>query len=192
MAPEIRRLYFIVRTFLSYGLDELFPKMRITLPLRLWRHALFSMPNRHKDRTSAAAASCVAGARPGLDKFGKCSQHVANLSGHKLPISLPAIQGTSPRLMPSEQKNKSKQRWAIYPIETRFYDSTFSPGLCLLRRFTPRVKREWQRGGHQGIRPDILPVIRADMKLIYRPARWMPRLLPDGRRSASAGSGAGV
>lgn len=36
MTPgEVRRLYFIIRTFLSYGLDELIPKMRITLPLRL-------------------------------------------------------------------------------------------------------------------------------------------------------------
>jgi len=33
MTPgEVRRLYFIIRTFLSYGLDELIPKMRITLP----------------------------------------------------------------------------------------------------------------------------------------------------------------
>lgn len=32
------------------------------------------------------------------------------------------------------------------------------------------------------IRPDILPVIQADLKLIYRLARWVPRLLPDGRR----------
>lgn len=31
MTPgEVRRLYFIIRTFLSYGLDELIPKMRIT------------------------------------------------------------------------------------------------------------------------------------------------------------------
>ena len=38
MTPgEVRRLYFIIRTFLSYGLDELIPKMRITLPLRLWQ-----------------------------------------------------------------------------------------------------------------------------------------------------------
>lgn len=35
---------------LSYGLDELIPKMRITLPLRLWRYSLFWMPNRHKDK----------------------------------------------------------------------------------------------------------------------------------------------
>ncbi|MEA7538860.1 porin, partial [Salmonella enterica subsp. enterica serovar Virginia] len=26
------------------------------------------------------------------------------------------------------------------------------------------------------------PVIQADLKLIYRLARWVPRLLPDGRR----------
>ncbi len=51
MTPgELRRLYFIVHTFLSYGLDELIPKMRITLPLRIWRRMLFWMPNRHKDR----------------------------------------------------------------------------------------------------------------------------------------------
>ena len=51
MTPgEVRRLYFIIRTFLSYGLDELIPKMRITLPLRLWRYSLFWMPNRHKDK----------------------------------------------------------------------------------------------------------------------------------------------
>ena len=49
MTPgEIRRLYFIVRTFLIYGLDEPIPKMRITLPLRIWRRMLFWMPNRHK------------------------------------------------------------------------------------------------------------------------------------------------
>ena len=41
MTPgEVRRLYFIIRTFLSYGLDELIPKIRITLPLRLWDHGL--------------------------------------------------------------------------------------------------------------------------------------------------------
>ncbi|STG51582.1 ubiquinone biosynthesis protein [Escherichia coli] len=27
-----------------------------------------------------------------------------------------------------------------------------------------------------------MPVIKADLKLIYRLARWVPRLLPDGRR----------
>lgn len=43
---EICRLYLIVRVFLSYGLDELIPKMRLTLPLRIGRRLLFWMPNR--------------------------------------------------------------------------------------------------------------------------------------------------
>ena len=41
MTPgEIRRLYFIVRTFLSYGLDELIPRMRIPAALALVSHAV--------------------------------------------------------------------------------------------------------------------------------------------------------
>lgn len=38
---ELRRLYLIIRVFLSYGLDELIPKTRLTLPIRLWRKCLF-------------------------------------------------------------------------------------------------------------------------------------------------------
>lgn len=51
MTPgELRRLYLIVRVFLSYGLDELIPQMRLTLPLRVGRRLLFWMPNRHADK----------------------------------------------------------------------------------------------------------------------------------------------
>lgn len=42
MTPrEMRRLYLIIRMFLIYGLDELIPKIRLTLPLRMGRY-LFS------------------------------------------------------------------------------------------------------------------------------------------------------
>lgn len=51
MTPsELCRFYLIVRVFLAYGLDELIPKMRITLPLRMGRHLLFWMRNKHKDK----------------------------------------------------------------------------------------------------------------------------------------------
>ncbi|XPE39606.1 AarF/UbiB family protein [Shigella flexneri] len=53
------------------------------------------------------------------------------------------------------------------------------------RRFTPRA---WKENGEEVvikvIRPDILPVIRADMKLIYRLARWVPRLFAGWPASA--------
>lgn len=51
MTPgELRRLYLIIRVFLSYGLDELIPKIRLTLPLRIGRYLFFWIPNRHKDK----------------------------------------------------------------------------------------------------------------------------------------------
>ncbi len=56
-ANDARRItapVFIIHTFLSYGLDELIPKMRITLPLRIWRRMLFWMPNRHQDQPLGA------------------------------------------------------------------------------------------------------------------------------------------
>ena len=50
MTPVKYGAYISSFALLSYGLDELIPKMRITLPLRLWRYSLFWMPNRHKDK----------------------------------------------------------------------------------------------------------------------------------------------
>ncbi|EKT53065.1 putative ubiquinone biosynthesis protein UbiB [Providencia sneebia DSM 19967] len=42
MTPgEIKRLYFIIQVFLSYGLDELIPKTKLTLPLRIGRFGFF-------------------------------------------------------------------------------------------------------------------------------------------------------
>ncbi len=52
--------------FLSYGLDELIPKMRITLPLRIWRRMLFWMPNRHQDQPLGARL------RLALQSWGRC------------------------------------------------------------------------------------------------------------------------
>lgn len=69
MTPgELRRLYFIIHTFLSYGLDELIPKIRLTLPLRIWRRMLFWMPNRHQDQPLwHSSAPGVSGAGAGVD-----------------------------------------------------------------------------------------------------------------------------
>ncbi len=51
MTPrEMRRLYLIIRMFLIYGLDELIPKIRLTLPLRMGRYLFFWLPHRHKDK----------------------------------------------------------------------------------------------------------------------------------------------
>ena len=100
MTPgEIRRLYFIVHTFLSYGLDELIPKMRITLPLRIWRRMLFWMPNRHKGQPLGERL------RLALQELGpvwissdRCSQPAAISSRLILPMNWQCCRTVSPRL----------------------------------------------------------------------------------------------
>lgn len=46
---------------------------------------------------------------------------------------------------------------------------------------TAKLKENGKQIVIKVIRPDILPVIKADMRLMYRIASWVP-LLPDGRR----------
>lgn len=64
------------------------------------------------------------------------------------------------------------------PVETGSTISTFSRWLLPpLPVHTARLKENGKEVVIKVIRPDILPIIKADMKLIYRLARWVPRLL---------------
>ena len=47
------RLYQILKTFLQYGLDELLPKQALPWYVRLFRHSLFWLRNKHKDKPLA-------------------------------------------------------------------------------------------------------------------------------------------
>ncbi|MNG94852.1 putative protein kinase UbiB [compost metagenome] len=47
---------------------------------------------------------------------------------------------------------------------------------------TARLKTTGQEIVLKVIRPDIGPIIKADVRLMYRLAAWVPKLMPDGRR----------
>ena len=70
------------------------------------------------------------------------------------------------------------------PVEAWFDDFSIEPlaSASIAQVHTARLKENGKEVVIKVIRPDIVPVIKADMKLIYRLARWVPRLLPDGRR----------
>ena len=51
---EIRRLYLIMKVFLTYGLDELIPQTRLTFLFRLWRRSVFWIPNLHQQELIGA------------------------------------------------------------------------------------------------------------------------------------------
>ncbi|ENE42835.1 2-polyprenylphenol 6-hydroxylase [Escherichia coli P0304777.10] len=186
MTPgEVRRLYFIIRTFLSYGLDELIPKMRITLPLRLWRYSLFWMPNRHKDKLLGERLRlALQELGPVWIKFGQMLSPRRDLFPPHIADQLALLQD---KVAPFDGKLAKQQIEAAMgglPVEAWFDDFEIKPlaSASIAQVHTARLKSNGKEVVIKVIRPDILPVIKADLKLIYRLARWVPRLLPDGRR----------
>ncbi|MDR9892485.1 ubiquinone biosynthesis regulatory protein kinase UbiB [Pseudenterobacter timonensis] len=186
MTPgEIRRLYFIIRTFLSYGLDELIPKMRITLPLRLWRQTLFWMPNRHKERLLGERLRlALQELGPVWIKFGQMLSTRRDLFPPHIADELALLQDKVAPFDGERAKEQIERAMGGVPIETWFDDFDINPlaSASIAQVHTARLKENGKEVVIKVIRPDILPVIKADMNLIYRLARWVPRLLPDGRR----------
>ncbi|MFK8258877.1 ubiquinone biosynthesis regulatory protein kinase UbiB [Erwinia sp. AnSW2-5] len=181
---ELRRLYLIIRVFLSYGLDELIPKMRLTLPLRLGRKCLFWMPNRHKDKPLGERLRLsLEQLGPVWIKFGQMMSTRRDLFPPLIADQLAMLQD---RVAPFDGAKALKliEQSLGAPIDTQFDDFNIVPlaSASIAQVHTATLKENGREVVIKVIRPDILPVIKADMRLIYRLARWVPHLLPDGRR----------
>ncbi len=185
MTPgEIRRLYFIIKVFLSYGLDELIPRLRITLPIRLWRRGVFWLPNRHKDLALGVRLRlALEQLGPVWIKFGQMMSTRRDLFPPHIADQLALLQD---RVAPFDGGKAQRQIELSLgaPVSSIFDDFTVQPlaSASIAQVHTATLKENGREVVIKVIRPDIMPVIKADIKLIYRLARWVPRLLPDGRR----------
>lgn len=186
MTPgEIRRLYFIIRTFLSYGLDELIPKIRLTLPLRFGRRMLFWMTNRHKDKLLGERLRlALQELGPVWIKFGQMLSTRRDLFPPLIADQLAMLQDRVAPFDGALAKAQIEQAMGNLPVEAWFDEFDINPlaSASIAQVHTARLKENGREVVIKVIRPDIIPVIKADMRLIYRLARWVPRLLPDGRR----------
>lgn len=181
---ELRRLYLIIRVFLSYGLDELIPKTRLALPLLLWRKCLFWMPNIHKDQPLGARLRlALEQLGPVWIKFGQMMSTRRDLFPPHIADQLAMLQDRVPPFDGAQALKLIEQSLGA-SIDSQFDNFDIVPlaSASIAQVHTATLKENGREVVIKVIRPDILPVIKADMKLIYRLARWVPRLLPDGRR----------
>ncbi|MCT2385214.1 ubiquinone biosynthesis regulatory protein kinase UbiB [Erwinia pyrifoliae] len=181
---ELRRLYLIIRVFLSYGLDELIPKTRLALPLLLWRKCLFWMPNIHKDQPLGARLRlALEQLGPVWIKFGQMMSTRRDLFPPHIADQLAMLQDRVPPFDGAQALKLIEQSLGA-PVESQFDNFNIVPlaSASIAQVHTATLRENGREVVIKVIRPDILPVIKADMKLIYRLARWVPRLLPDGRR----------
>lgn len=185
MTPgELRRLYLIIRVFLSYGLDELIPKIRLTLPLRIGRYLFFWLPNRHKNMPLGERLRlALQELGPVWIKFGQMMSTRRDLFPPTIADQLAMLQD---RVAPFDGALARKHIEIAMggPLETWFddFDQQALASASIAQVHTARLKHNGQEVVLKVIRPDILPIIKADVRLMYRLAGWVPKLLPDGRR----------
>ncbi|MGC6389206.1 ubiquinone biosynthesis regulatory protein kinase UbiB [Ewingella sp. S1.OA.A_B6] len=185
MTPgEMRRLYLIIRMFLTYGLDELIPKIRLTLPLRLGRYLFFWLPHRHKDKPLGTRLRlALEQLGPVWIKFGQMLSTRRDLFPPHIADQLALLQD---QVAPFDGALARKQIEQALggPLETWFdeFDQTPLASASIAQVHTAILKENGKPIVLKVIRPDILPIIKADIRLMSRLAGWVPILLPDGRR----------
>lgn len=185
MTPgELRRLYLIIRVFLSYGLDELIPNIRLTLPLRVGRHLFFWLSNRHKDKSLGERLRlALQELGPVWIKFGQMMSTRRDLFPPNIADQLALLQDR----VASFDGALARKHIEIAmggALETWFddFDSQALASASIAQVHTARLKENGKEVVLKVIRPDILPIIKADVRLMYRLAGWVPKLLHDGRR----------
>lgn len=185
MTPgEIGRLWFIIKIFLSYGLDELIPKRRITLPFHLWRRTIFWISNQHKAKDPGTRMRlALERLGPVWIKFGQMLSTRRDLFPPYIADQLALLQD---RVAPFDgmQAKQQIEKSLGGPVETWFDDFNIEPlaSASIAQVHTATLKANGKEIVIKVIRPDILPVIKADMKLIYRFARWAARAFHEARR----------
>ncbi|MEG2041739.1 MAG: AarF/UbiB family protein, partial [Hafnia sp.] len=67
------------------------------------------------------------------------------------------------------------------PLEQWFddFDQNALASASIAQVHTAKLKENGQEIVLKVIRPDILPIIKADVRLMYRLAGWVPKLMPD-------------
>ncbi|KAG4065050.1 hypothetical protein HA402_006796 [Bradysia odoriphaga] len=158
--------------------------MRLTLPLRIGRRLLFWMPNRHKDQPLGERLRlALQELGPVWIKFGQMMSTRRDLFPPHIADQLTLLQD---RVAPFDGALARKHIELAMggPLEAWFDDFDQQPlaSASIAQVHTARLKTTGQEVVLKVIRPDIGPIIKADVRLMYRLAGWVPKLLPDGRR----------
>lgn len=183
MLSEFARLYQIIKVFLTYGLDELLPDRRLTLPLRFGRYLLFWLKNRHPEKILGERLRlALQELGPVWIKFGQMLSTRRDLFSSEIVDQLALLQD---RVAPFEgQRARQQIELAMGGVlETWFDDFAPQPlaSASIAQVHTARLK-SGQEVVIKVIRPDIKPLIQADLGLMFRLATGLAKLLPDGRR----------
>jgi ubiquinone biosynthesis protein len=185
MTPsELKRLYRIVKVQLEYGLDELLPSHQLTKAPLLARKALFWVKNQHQDKPLGERLRlALQELGPVWIKFGQMMSTRRDLFPAHIADPLALLQD---KVAPFDGIDAQRQIELALggPVATWFNDFAVEPlaSASIAQVHTASLKESGREIVIKVIRPDIRPVIDADIKLMYRLAKMVAKALPEARR----------
>ncbi|NNN46052.1 MULTISPECIES: ubiquinone biosynthesis regulatory protein kinase UbiB [unclassified Vibrio] len=181
---ELKRLYRIIKVQLEYGLDELLPEHRLTKAPILARQSLFWIRNQHSDKPLGERLRlALQELGPVWIKFGQMMSTRRDLFPPHIADQLALLQD---KVAPFDGKLAKQQMEQALggPLETWFDDFDIQPlaSASIAQVHTAKLKSNGRDIVLKVIRPDIRPVINADIKLMYRLARIIAKATEESRR----------
>ncbi|MFV0450440.1 MAG: ubiquinone biosynthesis regulatory protein kinase UbiB [Vibrio sp.] len=185
MTPsELKRLYRIIKVQLEYGLDEFLPEHQLTKVPRLLRKSLFWLRNQHSDKPLGERLRlALQELGPVWIKFGQMMSTRRDLFPPHIADQLALLQD---KVAPFDGKLAKQQMEKALGgrLETWFDDFAIEPlaSASIAQVHTAKLKENGREIVLKVIRPDIRPVIDADLKLMYRMARIVAKATPETKR----------
>ncbi|MCK3681899.1 ubiquinone biosynthesis regulatory protein kinase UbiB [Aeromonas salmonicida subsp. salmonicida] len=185
MTPkEFKRLYRIITILLEQGIDELVPARYQPWPGRLARRSLFWLKKKQPDLSRGARIRLAFEALgPIFIKFGQMLSTRRDLLPPDIAEELAMLQDRVPPFCGQAARLKIEESLGC-PVETLFddFDETPLASASIAQVHTGRLKENGREIVIKVIRPDIEPVIEADLRLMQTLARLVARFVPQSAR----------
>jgi len=184
---RIRRLYKIVKTFLHYGLDELLPKKALPWYIKVARHSLFWLRNKHTDKPDALRFRlAIESLGPVFIKFGQMLSTRRDLLPDEFARELALLQDRVAPFAGSLAEQQIRQAMGNEAFDQHFTDFDTTPlasaSIAQVHTATLTLDGASQDIVIKVLRPSIEKVIHADLSVMNTFAGVVAKWLKEGKR----------
>jgi ubiquinone biosynthesis protein len=181
------RLYYILKIFLTHGLDELLPKKYIPWYVKILRLSLFWLRNKHKKLPLAKRFRlAIESLGPVFVKFGQMLSTRRDLLPEDFSKELTLLQDKVPAFSGEIAQQLIIDALGQERFTQLFRDFDIQPlasaSIAQVHSATLIEQGQEKKVVIKVLRPDIEMTIKADVKMMSFLATMAARFLPDGKR----------
>ncbi|VFP80212.1 ubiquinone biosynthesis regulatory protein kinase UbiB [Candidatus Erwinia haradaeae] len=178
---DLSRLYRILTIILSYNLDTLLPHTNITRLLKMFRKCLFWIPKRCVNESNGMRLRfALEQLGPVWIKFGQMISIRRDIFPMQIIEQLEMLQS---HVTPFDGKEAITliERSCKIVITDKFDDFNITPlaTASIAQVHTATLKENGREVIIKVIRPEIVSIIKSDIKLLYKLSVWILRYIPD-------------